>query len=388
MINIIDKTKCNGCHACMQKCPKNAIKMVKDEEGFLYPHVDIDLCIDCGLCKKVCAEIAPAKLSERSQVYAAYRRNFEKRMQSASGGIFACLAEYVLSKNGVVFGAAFDDDWVLKHHYIESISELKKLQGSKYVQSIIGNSYCDAESFLKKGKIVLFSGTPCQIQGLKKYLSKDYSNLLTVDLFCHGVPSPEVWNEYLKIMSKNRKLKSFCQRDKQNGITNAPLVFEFDNGDVLRQEYNKNLFIRGFISNLYLRRSCYYCSFKGIERCSDITIGDFWGADKFHPDFYDDYGVSAIVVHSDTGREYLSKIENDINIISSNYEEVIEQNECIIKPVNLNEKREIFFSLWKSKGLAKSIKKLENPIKKNTASELYHNFRHIMWVIKNKILLR
>lgn len=385
MIKIQEKNKCNGCKACIQKCKFNALSLNIDDEGFWYPSVNEVLCQQCGVCVKVCPELNPVEVSNESKIYAAYCTDYNKRMESASGGIFALIAETILCDDGVVYGAAFDENWCLKHVCVTDKEELVKLKGSKYIQSDIGNTFQDAERYLKQGVQVLFSGTPCQIQGLKKYLGKDYNNLMTIDLFCHGVPSPEVWRDYVSLVSKERRLVGFSQRDKTHGVSKAPMVFTFDNGDVEIEKYTENLFVRGFIDNLYLRPSCYDCSFKGINRCSDITLGDFWGIEKEHPGFSDDYGVSAVIIHTEKGKGYFARISDHIEKIESTIASVTKENPCVIEPVTLNPKRNDFFVIWKKVGLKKAIKKLTKRRGKRLLFEFYHNLRHWLWLIKRKL---
>lgn len=191
MIHIEDKSRCCGCAACMQRCPKLCITMSEDEEGFLYPKVDVSLCIDCGLCEKTCPVINQDEPHEPFAVYAAKNKDEKTRRESSSGGIFTMLAEQTIKSGGVVFGAKFNEQWEVEHGGVETIDDLAALRGSKYLQSRIGETYQEAERFLKEGREVLFSGTPCQIAGLKKYLRKDYPALLTVDVICHGAPSLE-----------------------------------------------------------------------------------------------------------------------------------------------------------------------------------------------------
>ena len=198
MIHIEEKSKCCGCNACVQRCPKHCIAMREDEEGFLYPIIDESSCINCGLCEKVCPVLNQGEERKPLKVYAAKNRNEEIRMQSSSGGIFTLLAEQIIQEGGVVFGARFDENWDVIHDYTETIDGLASFRGSKYVQSRVGETYKQAESFLKQGRKVMFAGTPCQISGLKLFLCKDYENLLTVDFICHGVPSPGVWRKYLE----------------------------------------------------------------------------------------------------------------------------------------------------------------------------------------------
>lgn len=197
MIKTNDKKDCCGCSACVQRCPKQCISLYEDEEGFLYPRVDKTVCIDCGLCEKVCPVLNQSEGHEPIAVYAAKNPNEEIRMQSSSGGIFTMLAERIIDEGGVVFGACWDKDWNVVHDYAESKEDIAKFRGSKYVQSNIGETFKQTETFLIEGRKVLFSGTPCQIAGLKHFLLKDYDNLLTIEIICHSVPSPGVWKKYL-----------------------------------------------------------------------------------------------------------------------------------------------------------------------------------------------
>ena len=212
MIIIEKNQQCCGCSSCEQKCPQKCIRMIEDEQGFLYPYVNEKECIKCGLCKKVCPMINPCKLHDPIASYAAWHDDEQIRNTSSSGGVFTALAERIIDVGGVVFGARFNDDWEVIHDYTETIYGLKAFRGSKYVQSKIGDSYIKAESFLKQNRKVLFTGTPCQIAGLKSYLHKDYNNLLSVEVICHGAPSPLVWRDYIRyinnIYSKETTLHS------------------------------------------------------------------------------------------------------------------------------------------------------------------------------------
>ena len=219
MITIKDKSLCAGCSACANICPKKCIEMVADDRGFLYPSVNVSECVQCGLCNKICPFLNPKEVREDKNAYAAYYKDESVRGLSSSGGLFGCLAEDILNQNGVVFGAAFADDFKsIKHIGIERKEDLPKLYGSKYLQSVIGDSYKSAENYLKADRLVLFVGTSCQISGLKAYLRKDYNNLLTIDVICHGAPSPLVWRDYVaekeqkygsKIVGANFRNKRF-----------------------------------------------------------------------------------------------------------------------------------------------------------------------------------
>lgn len=343
MIQITDKEKCCGCAACVQKCPKQCIGLVEDFEGFLYPEANLDLCIDCGLCEKVCPVINQREEREPVHVYAAKNKNEKIRLESSSGGVFTLLAEQVLEENGVVFGAKFNEDWEVVHAYTETVEGLAAFRGSKYVQSRVGDTFKQAESFLKQGRKVLYSGTPCQIAGLKLFLRKEYDNLLTVDFICHGVPSPKVFSMYLDetiarqgVVGKNTVLshplnkkdaiKSISFRDKALGWKKYSFVLTLSattgaekNSVLLSEPLNKNLFMRGFLADLYLRPSCYACPTKCLKSGSDITIGDFWGIQNVLPQFDDDKGVSSFFVNND---KYMN-IEEEMNstLISVDYKQ-------------------------------------------------------------------
>lgn len=324
MIEIKDNKDCCGCAACVQICPKECISLIEDGEGFLYPHVDRNGCIGCGMCEKICPFINAEEPREPLLCYAAKNRNEKIRMESSSGGIFTLLAENIIDEGGVVFGAKFNDKWEVVHDYAETKEGLAAFRGSKYVQSRIGNTFRQAESFLKEGRKVLFSGTPCQIKGLKLYLRKDYCNLHTVDFICHGVPSPGVWRQYLDetFRKTNRRasrekntvlssqkdipvITSINFRDKKLGWKKYSFVVRgkysgwADEKSVLLSEmHQNNAFMKAFLSDLILRPSCYNCRAKYGRSGSDITIADFWGIQNIMPDFDDDKGESLILCYS------------------------------------------------------------------------------------------
>ena len=223
MIEIKEKSSCCGCEACVQCCPKQCLTMHEDCEGFLYPQVDESSCIDCGLCEKVCPVIHQNASQEPLSSYIAINPNEEIRLKSSSGGIFTLLAEKIIAEGGVVFGARFDENWDVVHAWTDTIEGLAPLCGSKYVQSRIGNTYNEAKDFLKQGRKVLFSGTPCQIAGLKKFLRKEYANLLTVDFICHGVPSPGVWRRYLSELRESLRAERDDGKNTVSAFVMPPL---------------------------------------------------------------------------------------------------------------------------------------------------------------------
>lgn len=242
--------------------------------------------------------------------YAAINQNTEARENSSSGGVFFLLAEFVIEQGGVVFGARYDADWEVAHGYAEDLEGISAFMGSKYVQSRIGDTYIQAKEFLKQGRTVLFSGTTCQIYGLKAYLGKSYDNLITVDLICHGVPSPKVWREYLQLRTEGRKIKAVSFRDKTEGWQVFSLRIDFENGESYRQTLKKDVFMRGFLQDIYLRPSCYHCRFRGEHRDSDITLADLWGCRTVAPDMFDDKGTSLVLIQSEKGADIWKKIRS------------------------------------------------------------------------------
>lgn len=380
MINITDKSKCCGCSACVQRCPKQCISMREDEQGFLYPIIDTLKCIDCSLCEKVCPMLNPSLEKEPLQVFAAKNKNEEQRLRSSSGGMFILLAQYIIKQGGVVFGARFDQKWEVEHCYAETIEELEPLMRSKYVQSNIGNTYKEAEQFLKQGRSVMFVGTSCQIAGLKRFLRKEYNNLLAIDFICHGVPSPGIWRKYLEEIKfslseaagKNSVLSFSLKpmpvitginfREKQNGgygwkkfgfEVRIKLPSEGDKNTVLKSDiFYENIFMRGFLSNLYLRPSCYKCTAKNGASGSDLTISDFWGIQNYHPEFDDDKGTSLIFVHTNKGKNFIERLKTKIDVLESNMSEAIESNPSYYKSVSIPEKYSIF---WKKYLKTKSV---------------------------------
>lgn len=366
-----NKTDCCGCYACSNICPVNAIDMCSDEEGFWYPVILQDKCINCRQCEKVCPTYnRPDSFSAKSS-FGCYANKSEELMSSSSGGVFSVIARKIISCGGIVCGAAFNEEMEVVYTIIDSEQDLIRLKGTKYVQSRIGTVYSEIEQLLKTGKQVLFSGTPCQVAGLKSFLKKDYENLFCIDLICHGVPSPEVWRRYLCEISNDKKVKNVVFRNKSKGISNITLDYTLENGEVIQEKYSDSLYIKGFIQNLYLRPSCFECKFKGIDRCSDMTIGDFWAMKEYHPSEYQENGVSAVIIHSDKAEKLFAKISVDMKVVKSSIEEIGCWNECLFSSVQPNLKRTKFFSLLKDLSVLESIKQcivVDSEQKKETNS--------------------
>lgn len=351
MISLKSKYDCCGCEACAQRCAHNAIKMVQDNEGFLYPQIDEQICTRCGLCEKVCPIINQTDSKTPIATYAAKNKNEAIRLNSSSGGIFTLLAIKTINNGGAVFGAKFDEQWNIVHDYIETIDDLAKLRGSKYVQSQIGKCYRIAESFLKNGREVLFSGTPCQIAGLKKYLIKEYHNLICVDIICHGVPSPMVWQRYINEFKNRTKLSHVSMRDKTNGWKKFGLIINSLDKCICNETLSENIFLKVFLKNLCLRPSCYKCSTLSGKSNSDITIADFWGIQNIHPEFDDDKGCNLVIVNSEKGLELFNSLDN-CEKIETDFEKAISYNPSYFKSVAEPKYRKYFFDNFDRFGFA------------------------------------
>jgi len=405
-----NKSGCTGCGSCRSVCPMRCISMEQDSEGFLYPIIDDKKCVKCHKCEKSCPSIVQGAVRKPLRTYAAKNPNKEIRYQSSSGGIFSLLAEQVISEGGVVFGVRFNDVWEVVHRHAETVEELSEFRGSKYVQSIVGDTYLQARGFLEEGRKVLYSGTPCQIAGLKAFLGKDYENFLTVDFVCHGVPSPLVWKKCLKeIISSlpspphthnahneiNANIFSILNirfRDKIHGW-NPILVFSIllttenlmdiqriinikfrnkkngwkhydftvasdDNTILLAQDSNRNSFMRGFLRDLYLRPSCHNCPARSLKSGSDITIGDYWGIGNVLPEFDDDKGVSLVMVNTEKGSKAYGLLDKEDR--ETTYADALVGNPSIEKSALPHKNRVLFFERLHKEPMTALIDKLVN----------------------------
>lgn len=368
MIHIEKKSDCCGCSACVQKCPKQCISLVEDSEGFLYPEVVAAECVGCGLCEKVCPWTNRPEKLQPKEVLAVKNRNDEERMDSSSGGVFIALAREVVSRGGVVFGAVFDRKWEVRHACAETMEDVRLMMGSKYVQSRVGDSYRQVERYLKEEREVLFVGSPCQVAGLHAYLRKDYPNLLSVDFLCHGVPSPGVWRRYLDetfysahraAAGKNTVLSVPLKsvpvitgiefRDKKmygwkkfSFVVRGKSASKADRNSVLLSAMHKDdAFMRGFLSDIYLRPSCYECKCKNGVSHSDLTIADYWGINRLMPDFDDDKGVGLVLVNTGKGKAVFEGL--DMETRTSNLADAGHGNGGFKEKVKMHPKRGAFF---------------------------------------------
>ncbi len=372
MIQISEKKECCGCEGCYNVCPIKCISMEYDEEGFKFPSVDKKKCIKCNLCENVCPIINKSiKKVDYIEGYAALNTNDTSRLKSSSGGVFSLLAQEIIDLGGIVVGVSMSQDCkVAQHIIVDSKKDLELLLGSKYLQSNIGNRYQKIKNELNNKRTVLFSGTPCQVVALHRYLGKEYENLICIDLICHGVPSPGLWKKNVEYIENKTKavLKSvnFRYKKEQMNLEHSILY-----PNVCYKSKDEDSFFRMFMKEYSLRLSCYDCKFKGISRISDITLGDFWGINDFCPGMDDGKGCSLVVIQSTKGKELFSRIKNYLKIKKVNIEKVFEKhNDAMIRSSKLPIAREVF---WKDYQIL-NFEKLSKKYVSLTAKEKIRKF--------------
>lgn len=346
---MIDKigNKCTGCEACANICPKNCISMVENAEGFWFPKIDSAKCVSCDLCEKACPVLNPIpihKTQEDVKVYALIHKDDQIRSQSSSGGAFSAVAEYVLEQGGVVFGAAFDEKFNVHHICVEKPEELHRLRGSKYVQSRIGDTYKQAKNYLKQGRLVFFTGTACQTSGLLGYLGRDYENLITQDLICHGVPSPLAWRKYIELYQRRAKseVEHIFFRDKKFGWHDWHVYFRFRNGDSYHKNQQEDMMVSAFLTGSCSRKSCYDCPFKQKYRLADITLADYWGVEKIAPELDDDKGISSIYINSIKAQKLLDAISDRVILRQMDLDTAVAHNLAMVESERLTRDRDGF----------------------------------------------
>lgn len=314
---------CYGCTACEQACPTHAITMRENEEGFLYPVIDKAKCVNCNLCHRVCEQHGSCNGKEQQVIYAAINTDAVKRESSSSGGVFTALAEYILESGGAVYGAAFDKDYRVVHMRVDCVENLARLRGSKYVQSILGDTYAEVRKDLEDNRKVLFSGTPCQVKGLEAFLQKKYENLLLCDVLCHGVPPVSIWLKYLAYVRQNKKaINHISFRDKKYGWRNQALCIDFEDEHYIAKLTEDPYYIMYFGHNI-MRPSCHNCQYAKYERSGDITLGDFWGIENSLQGrvLDDDKGVSVVLANTIKGRQAIQSIKDKLILKESNAKE-------------------------------------------------------------------
>lgn len=357
-----NKINCCGCGACMNICPKQAISIKPDEYGFIYPEIDEIKCIECGLCKKVCGYQAEIIVPVINHTYVAVAKDENILANSASGGVFASLASEVINHGGVVFGCAMEmvnNKLTPKHIMIDELKDLIKLQGSKYVQSFIGDTYNQVKNALNVKPVVLFCGTPCQIDGLKYFLQmKEYDNLITVDLICHGVPNAQMFQDYISKLEKKLKGKiiDYKFRDKSKSWgSNEKAVYLKSNTELSKLfSSGESSYYSLFLESSICRENCYSCKYANSNRVGDLTIGDFWGIEKEHPQYLKDIhtgkGVSCIIANTENGRKTVNTFCGNLKLFPSNIQKAANQNNQLNHPSRKPKERDVIMELYKEKG--------------------------------------
>ena len=355
MITLFEnKHDCCACGACVNICPKNAISMKSDEYGFLFPIINHDLCIECGLCLKVCAFKKGNKFGEKPiTTFAAINKTDEILITSSSGGVFGALASKIFDNNGVVFGCTMNNQMTVEHTSIENSIDIKRLQGSKYVQSDVKFTFRESKKILDTGRKVLYTGTPCQIDALKSYLGKEYNNLLTADLICHGVPNNQLFKDYIRWyeLKKGIKIKMYNFRDKtKEGMSTLGRIIYKKDGKNHQKTINHTLdwYYHYFMQGSIYRDSCYVCPYSTSKRTGDFTIGDYWGVEEFHPEIDTNKGVSLLLVNSKKALENL----NDLNLYlyESDFEKASRYNKNLLYPTFMSKDRDVILNSYISKG--------------------------------------
>lgn len=358
MIKIEDSHRCCGCTACAAVCGHEAITMHPDSEGFMYPRINAQKCIDCGLCEKVCPLInrnteKPYKYP--LSIFGLKNLDLAIRNASSSGGVFHEIAANALSHGGIVYGATFDETFRVVHCGEVTPDDVQRFRGSKYVQSDLRGIFCDIRKQLKQGGYVLFSGTPCQVEGLKNSLIKDYDNLTTIDILCHGVASPRLFADYVDFIRKHSfsSLSNIFMKDKTFGWGYQNLRLYFQNGT---SEFNTplaNLWNKIYYSHLAHRPSCHECPFTNLQRAGDLTIGDFWGIEKTHPEFNDALGTSLLMINTKKGERIWNEIRHRFESVESDRTECLQP--VLLRPVEEPRERKAFWDDYFSSGFAKAV---------------------------------
>lgn len=363
-IQIKDHSDCCGCRACESKCPPKCIIMKSDALGFRYPEVDESKCISCRACIAACPIINQCNSRNPIKQFAAKNTCNDDRLKSSSGGIFIALAQYIIRKGGVVFGAVFDRNWTVYHRAAETMDEVYKMMGSKYIQSDTRHTFLEVREYLKQGRKVLYTGTPCQISGLKHFLKTDYPDLFTVEVICHGVPSPKVWLSYLneRMMLEphdTNNIDSISFRDKKDSWKKYRISIK-KGSDTINEPFPLNDYMQVFLRNWSLRPSCFKCRAKSGTSQADITIGDFWGIDNLDIMNDDDKGISCIICRSQKGINLISGCDQ-LKLAQTNYQTILKNNLSLENSAEYSNDAYRFQKLFPSKGFYETKRLIENP---------------------------
>ena len=354
-VNIERKENCCGCTACSSICPKDAVVMKRDTEGFSYPYIIEEKCINCGLCANVCQIDKVKRHDKPIKILAAYNKKTDVRMQSSSGGLFGILASFVEEQNGVIYGVAFTEKFQVVHERAEQKKDWEKFRTSKYVQSDLKNTFVQIRRDLADNRVVLFVGTPCQVEGLNLFLSRTNTDKLIVcDIVCHGVPSPKIWEEYLEYVQKTSKQRigkvNFREKSHYGWHNSTITLWDKDSHNIILEEtQDENFFSQMFFNDLILRPSCYQCKFANMYRVGDITLGDFWGIEKTHPELDDNKGTSLLLINTKKGKEVFEKLKIEFECAQVNETDCLQPNLC--GPSFRPKSREVFWRAYYNHGL-------------------------------------
>lgn len=355
IINRVSKADCCGCSACVSVCPKQCLEMKEDKEGFLQVKLSKNNCIECGICEGVCPVLSKNNEKEKEiEAFAVKNPSESERNASSSGGVFVALANKVLEEGGVVCGARFDEEFHLIHDFCKRKEDLKPFLGSKYLQSDMRDCFKQTKELLNGGRLVLFVGTPCQVMGLKLFLRKEYENLIATEVVCHGTPSPLVWRKYLEEVCKRKNISlneieniSFRNKDKSWRVYS--LKIEGNEKTILKETLHDNIYMRGFLQNLFLRQSCHNCPAKNFKSNADLSLADYWGIDRFHKEIDDNKGVSAVILYNKKISLYFKKLS--LCFKETTLRNILETNSALVKSANPHKNREVFFETMQEKGL-------------------------------------
>jgi len=366
MISVFsNREDCYGCSACQHICPQSAIGMNPDEEGFLYPNINEDLCVDCGRCTEICPVTHKGnyKKNDMPRFYVARHKSQEVLWQSTSGGAFTAISDVILRQNGVIYGADYDEDFHVLHQRAETPEKRDRMRISKYVQSDMGDTYIQIKADLQEGRMVLFTGTPCQAAGLRGFMGTSplMDRLFICDLICHSIPSPLIWEEYKQLLERENggKLVSVQFRSKKDGWSransNKGFLFTTDKSPEIQEDdrFYQLFFKVGAIT----RPSCSQCPFTDIHRVSDLTIADYWGIEKYSPEWFDPLGVSVIIVNSPKGADLFDQCQQELHSEERPKEESLNEQKRLREPSQIPENRSLFWENYRRSGFGYVIGK-------------------------------
>lgn len=382
-LEIKNKADCTGCRACEQLCPVKCITMVEDQEGFIYPHIDEEKCINCGLCKKRCPQLNSKTGSKENKVYAVKSKDVKNSKKSTSAGMAYILTKKIIEKNGIVFGCAYNDNLVPIQKKVDTEKDLEKLRGSKYVFSNTLNTYKEVKKELEDNKDVIYIGTPCQIGGLYAFLGKEYEKLLTVDLVCHGAPSQKLFSKYLKYLENKfgQRVINYEFRNKDKAIWGeycAKVTLENDEKYI---EANFDPFYSNFLKGTIYRECCYKCKYANTDRVGDITLADFWGIEQINSNFYSKEGISLVFINTPKGAKIFDEVKKNIDYEEHSIEEAVRKNGNLSHPTPRSEKRDFTYKDIDNKDIESYIKsnlKVDGKLKKKIKKLIPRKIKNII----------